>query len=373
MLLLFWLAACAQLFSWYKFHQLAFPVEEPELPPGSSAFAPVSVIICFHNEEGMLADCLTAALQQRYPGEFEVVAVDDHSTDGSAAIAQRLAAAHAGQLRLVQPGPTRPGKKDALTFGIQQARFAHLLLTDADCQPASDEWLLRMTAPLRAGAEVVLGVSPYQLGQGRWVDHFQHYEAYYVALKYLTFARAQQPYMGVGRNLAYHKHFFLRAGGFAAHADLPGGDDDLLVGHHALPENTVCVTHPAARTYSQPSGSWSVFLRQRRRHQSVGFRYRPFHQLLLGGLALSHGLFFLLGFFLLFSSRWWLGLLLYGLRFLFVYGAFQRASFGGEAAGAREGVQQQSQSPWQVVLADAMLGPFYFYLAVVGLLPARGW
>lgn len=205
------------------------------------------------------------------------------------------------------------------------------------------------------------------------VDRFQRFEAYYVALKYLSFARAKLPYMGVGRNLAYQKSFFQRAGGFAAHADLPGGDDDLLVGNHALPEKTVGVTHPDARVYSRLSGSWPIFLRQRRRHQSVGFRYRLVHQLLLGGVALSHGLFFLLGFFLLFTTWWWLAFLLYFLRFVLVFSAFRRTGLRGANAGAEKDFKQQAIPAWEVAWADALVAPFYLYLALAGLLPAREW
>ncbi len=373
MLTVWLLSALLQFLFWGFFRSMAFPVREVDPPAAPESAAPVSVIVCFRNEEATLQNCLISILRQDYAGTFEVVAVDDNSTDQSAAIVRKLAEQSSGKLRLVEPGPTRPGKKDALTFGIRQARFEHLLLTDADCLPTSDRWLDLMTRPLRLGAEVVLGVSPYAYNGWRLVDRFQRFEATYVAIKYLSFARAGMPYMGVGRNLAYRKSFFLRAGGFAAHADLPGGDDDLLIGNHALPKKTVCVTLPAARVYSQLAGSWPAFLRQRRRHQSVGFRYRPVHQLLLTGVALSHGLFFLLGCWLLFSSWWLLALLAYVLRYLLVFSTFRRAGLRGANAGAKKDFQQQAVSRWSVAWGDALLAPFYLYLALAGLLPARSW
>lgn len=374
MLTVFLLAAVIQLLAWVYFWQYSFPAVPQKLLAGTGPYPPVSVIVCFRNEAEVIQNCLVTILRQEYPGEFELIAVDDNSTDESAAIVRNLIAeAPAGKLRLLRPGPTRPGKKDALTYGIEHAGYDHLLLTDADCLPCSTGWLMQMTRPLRSDAAVVLGVGQYAYNGWGLVDRFQRFEAFYVAIKYLGFARAGLPYMGVGRNLAYRKAFFLRAGGFAAHADLPGGDDDLLVGNNARAISTACVTHPAARTTSRLSGSWPVFLRQRQRHQSVGFRYRPVHQVLLGGLALSHGLFFLLGFCLLFSAWWKLALVAYALRFVFVFGAFRRAGLRGANAGAKKDFQERLISPWEVAFFDAGLGPFYLYLAVAGILPAKRW
>lgn len=374
MLALFLFAAAVQLFFWAMFSHYSFPAQDKDAPEETGPFSPVSVIVCFRNEEAMIHGCLVSILKQAYPADFEVIAVDDNSTDNSAAIVEKLITEFGSQLRLLQPGPTRPGKKDALTFGIHNAHHEHLLLTDADClTPPTSEWLMLMTAPLRAGAELVLGVGEYAYHGWRLVDDFQRIEAVYVAIKYLSFARLGMPYMGVGRNLAYQKSFFLRSGGFEKHADLPGGDDDLLVGGSAKKSSTVCVTHPRARTFSAVSGSWRVFLRQRMRHQSVGFRYRLVHQLALGLVALSHGLFFLLGFFLLFTSSWWIALLLYVIRFLPVLSTYRKSGLLGANAGAMGWDKAQGATDWMIPFFDAMLAPWYLFLAVAGWLPARRW
>jgi len=392
MLTIFFLSAVAQFFFWGVFGRYAFPVSKHTPPAERGPFPPVSVIVCFRNEEAVLHNCLVSILGQEYAGDFEVVAVDDNSTDNSATIVRKLAAGAGGQLRLLQPGPTRPGKKDALTFGVNNARYDHILLTDADCLTVSNHWLRLMSQPLRKGAEVVLGVGEYALNGNKTIDHFQRFEAFYVAIKYLSFARLGLPYMGVGRNLAYQKSFFQRSGGFAGHADLPGGDDDLLIGNNAEARSTVCVTHRSARTTSRLSGSWSVFSRQRMRHQSVGFRYRPVHQLALGLVALSHGLFFLLGLFLLFTPFRWLALIVYAFRLLLVVKSFRKAGLEGATpssgyassgphsalgegadAGAKKGFRARPEAVWVVAVFDAVLAPWYLFLAVVGMLPARRW
>ena len=309
------------------------------------------MIVCFRNEAPRLTTCLQAILQQRYAGPFEVLAVDDNSGDGSAELVRQLQRKFSAErLRLLSPPPTRPGKKDALTFGIQAARYERLLLTDADCRPASELWLREMTLPLNHH-QVVLGVGDYYAPAG-WPARLQAFEARYVALKYLAFARSGYPYMGVGRNLAYRKDFFRAAGGFAQHADLPGGDDDILISQHAPATATTTVTAAKARTLSVPQPSWRSFLRQRARHQSAGAFYRPQHQLALGCVALTHGLFYLLGLYLLFSSWWPLLWLIYGFRMLLVMRAHRQLSLGTDLRWRW----------YELVVYDATVCFLYLYL-----------
>ncbi|MEM9260786.1 MAG: glycosyltransferase, partial [Bacteroidota bacterium] len=286
------------------------------------------------------------------------------------------------RVRLLEPGPTRSGKKDALAYGIEQARFDFLLLTDADCVPASAEWVLRMITPLKNGAEVALGVSPFFSRQDHAVlGNWQRFEAAYISLKYLGFARRGLPYMGVGRNLAYRRSFFERAGGFTAHAELPSGDDDLLIGAAAKSVATARVTHPAAWVYTHSQASWRDYFRQRSRHQTTGSYYRKEYQLLLGGLALSHGLFFLLGSCLLLTAYWWVVLLAYLPRWVLVLRAFLSSflaevpiAHSGAAAGAMTGNKRQLSVAIFVTIFDVLLGPMYLFLAVSTLQsPKNAW
>ncbi|MEM6768980.1 MAG: hypothetical protein AAF597_00220, partial [Bacteroidota bacterium] len=256
-----------------------------------------------------------------------------------------------------------------------------LLLLDADCVPASSHWLWYMTEPLRQGQELVLGVSPLLPDKdGGLLAYWQWLESVYVSLKYLGFAYRKRPYMGVGRNLAYTKSFYRRAGGFVDHADLPGGDDDLLVAGSADPERTTRMVHPAAWTHSKGQPDWRRYFRQRGRHQSTGVRYPKHIAWLLGGIALSHGLFYLLGFYLLMTPVWWLATVAYGLRFFLLLLAYRRpllaydpAVYGGADAGAVQGLGSWVRAISMVIAGDALLGPMYLYLALSGLLPRRDW
>ncbi len=93
----------------------------------------LSIIVPARNEERQIATCIESLLAQSYP-HFEVIAVDDRSTDGTARILEGIAEKNL-RLRVVR-GAVLPGgwvgKPWALSQGMRQARGAWLLFTDAD-------------------------------------------------------------------------------------------------------------------------------------------------------------------------------------------------------------------------------------------------
>lgn len=262
--------------------------------PQTANCPPSTVIICARNEAENLRRNLPAVLAQQFPGEFEVLVVDDASTDATAEVLNDFQQKHP-QLRVIQRvDKKRPGKKDALAAGIAAARFENIVVTDADCRPASPRWLAKMTAPLDVpGCEIVLGYGPYQpTPTPNFLNQWIRFEAAWAAVQYFAFAWAGQPYMGVGRNLAWKKSLFAAVGGFEAHADLPSGDDDLFVNAAARRDNTALALDPDTFVFSEGKTTWAAYFRQKMRHFSTGRRYRRWPRLVLGAAGLTHTLHF---------------------------------------------------------------------------------
>jgi len=143
-------------------------------------------------------------------------------------------------------------------------------------------------------------------------------------MQYFSFALAGRPYMGVGRNLAWHKSLFQRVGGFAAHAHVPSGDDDLLVNAAAHAGNTALCLAPEAFVYSDAESTWADWFRQKRRHLGAGKFYRREHQIALGLLTLTQVLHYFLLFVLLFSGFGTVSVILFVVRLTISAGFFKK-------------------------------------------------
>lgn len=115
----------------------------------------VSVIIPARNEALNIERCLTSVLATNYPA-VEVIVVDDHSTDGTGAIARRVAEADpSGRVRVLDALPLPPGwfgKQWACHSGARVARGSVLCFTDADTQHGSELLARSVNAQRERGA-----------------------------------------------------------------------------------------------------------------------------------------------------------------------------------------------------------------------------
>ena len=139
----FGLVTLIQLYYILKYYWiLAFKA----LPIASQAgLLPVSIIIAARNESENLQKYLDSILLQDYPN-FEVIVVNDCSYDLSTDLLKgyKERYAHLKVLELAEDERFKHGKKFALTLGIKSAQHEHLLFTDADCMPVSNQWLRNM-------------------------------------------------------------------------------------------------------------------------------------------------------------------------------------------------------------------------------------
>jgi cellulose synthase/poly-beta-1,6-N-acetylglucosamine synthase-like glycosyltransferase len=248
----------------------------------------ISVVICANNEYENLLELIPAVLKQNHP-KFELILVDDRSSDETYDYAIELQRSEKlfKLLRIDETPDHIQNKKYGITIGVKAAKYNHVLLTDADCMPSGDNWISEMSVGFKDdNTSFVLGYSQYETAHG-FLNHLIKYETILTAINYVGLALLGNPYMAVGRNLAYTKSVFLKNKGFGRHQAVVGGDDDLFVNQHATRKNTCIVLSPDATVYSIPKTSFGAFLRQKTRHLSVGKHYRMPDKLLLGLLTIS--------------------------------------------------------------------------------------
>lgn len=268
--------------------QNKFRVYKVKEAAANASEEPVSVIVCARNESENLSKFLPEILNQDYP-LYEVIVVNDCSVDDSEDVLRVFQSRYSNLkvLKLTEHPRFKTGKKFALTLGIKAASNQNLLLTDADCLPASKEWISLMTRHYtNEQTRIVLGYSPYQKTKGI-LNALIRYETFQTALNYFSFALNGMPYMGVGRNLSYKKPLFFEGKGFAAHMHIPSGDDDLFVNQNATEANTVIEVSPASHVWSEPKQSWASFWKQKTRHMGASKMYKSNHKLNLSLQAIS--------------------------------------------------------------------------------------
>ncbi len=161
-----WIAAASLLaWLWLLSCQGMFWRTDVTLPPRAEppVWPAVAVVVPARDEAALLPVSLASLLAQEYPGRAEVFLVDDGSTDGTGAVARRLAAERGGlPLTVTSPGEPPPGwtgKLWAVRHGIGEAAGAldaeYLLLTDADIAHAPDSLRELVACAVGSGYDVV--------------------------------------------------------------------------------------------------------------------------------------------------------------------------------------------------------------------------
>jgi len=281
---------------------------------------PVSVIVCAKNEAKNLSVLAPLLLKQNY-SNFELVLINDRSTDNTLDVIKEIAAKDS-RIKIVDIEENEQfwgSKKYALTLGIKAAKNEHLLFTDADCIPNSDNWINTMTRSFDENKHVILGYGAYKKEKG-FLNKLIRYETLLTALQYFSYAKLGVPYMGVGRNLAYTKEAFFSVNGFINHMNIRSGDDDLFINEVATKKNTAICIDAEGFTKSNPKKTFKEWLLQKRRHINTAAHYKNSHKFLLGLFYFSQILFWILTITLsALAIKPLIVLPLIGLRFILFY------------------------------------------------------
>ena len=277
---------------------------------------PVSVLVCAKNEAENLKEHIPLWLDQAYD-DFELVLINDASSDDTLDVMEQFAETDPRIAVVdVESNETFWGsKKYALTLGIKKVKHKRLLFTDADCKPASKHWIEQMVSQMDEQKQIILGYGAYKKEPGL-LNAIIRFETLLTATQYFSYAMAGNPYMGVGRNIAYTSNIFFEKGGFTSHMNVQSGDDDLFVNKAATASNTALQFHPESFTYSIPKKTFRDWLLQKKRHTTTANFYKPKHKLLLSAFYIFNLAFWIIAAIGCFSSYWKYVVLLMAFRFL---------------------------------------------------------
>jgi glycosyltransferase involved in cell wall biosynthesis len=236
-----------------------------------------SIVIPVRNEAQHLGLLLSDLQGQSFPGDrFEIIVVDDHSTDQTKELVQSQTAGNPA-IRLLELGEGEYGKKSAIRKGVSAARHEVIVSTDGDCRVPS-EWLGRMMGAL--GGEGIRMVSgPVMISPDKTGFHaMQSLEFFSLTGVTAGSAGWGSPILCNAANLAYRREDFFR---FLESGD-PGtasGDDMFLMLwlKKKYPGSIRHITSAGAVIRTYPAGSPMAFFMQRLRWASKNRFYQDLH------------------------------------------------------------------------------------------------
>jgi cellulose synthase/poly-beta-1,6-N-acetylglucosamine synthase-like glycosyltransferase len=265
--------------SWLEIPE--FKPQTTNLPTGQAGYKPqshISVIVPARNEEEHIAACLNSICNQTYPKElFEVLVVDDHSTDKTAALVNNFAGKNIKLISLkdfIPAGEINSYKKKAIEVAIAHSTGELIVTTDADCI-VQQNWLQTIAAfyqqhqPQFIAAPVAINCS------NKFIEFFQGLD--FMTLQGITGASVHKKIHSMcnGANLAYTKKAYTEAGGFTGIDNIASGDDMLLMHkiYKLYPDKVMFLKSKEAIVLTAPVNSIKDFFNQRIRWASKADKY----------------------------------------------------------------------------------------------------
>ncbi|MES2430150.1 MAG: glycosyltransferase [Bacteroidota bacterium] len=235
----------------------------------------ISVIIPARNEQQNIKVCLDSISAQSYPAAlFEIIVVDDFSTDDTAKIILQYQNVQLLQLQNFVPDKINSYKKKAIEIAIQHATGELIVTTDADCI-VPQNWLKTIAAFYEEHQPAFIAM-PVLIDSGnKFIEIFQALD--FMTLQGITGAAVNKKFHSMcnGANLAYTKQAFIEVDGFKNIDNIASGDDMLLMHKIALryPDKVKFLKSKDVIVKTNPVENVKEFINQRIRWASKADKY----------------------------------------------------------------------------------------------------
>ena len=235
----------------------------------------VSVIIPFRNEEDNILKNLKSIEAQNYPVEkYEVIYVDDSSSDNSSDILQSsIKNQNIRVLSLPADFENIGRKKRAVNFGIENSQGEIIVATDADCfHPA--EWLMNLLSAIDENTGFVSGPVEFIDDKSIFAE-LQQIEFAGLILTGAALIEMKNPVICNAANIAYRKNIFKNLNGFQENLHISSGDDGFLMQkiHKDGKYRVKFCLNKEAVVKTKSADSLSLFYQQRKRWASKSIFY----------------------------------------------------------------------------------------------------
>jgi biofilm PGA synthesis N-glycosyltransferase PgaC len=263
----------------------------------------VTVLVPARNEERNIGALLRALHAQQYPASrLEIIVIDDHSEDQTAAIVNTFKGITLLRLHATE---INSYKKKALEEGVSHAKGELIICTDADCIPGP-RWIEQLVSAYQKKQAAFIAAPVILHHQQNWLGYLQALD--FMVLQGITGAGLHRGnlLMSNGANMAYPKAVFTAVNGYSGTDHIASGDDFFLLHKIAdlYPSRIVYLKSKDAIVTTAAQATWSSFLQQRIRWASKSTHYKKKRLQQVLSLVWSYNLvLLLLGIYGIFDSR----------------------------------------------------------------------
>lgn len=237
----------------------------------------ITVIVPARNEAENITACLDSVCNQTYPSTFfEVLVVDDHSTDNTAGIVKLYEGKNVKLISLKDfvQDDLNSYKKKAIEIALAQSTGELIVCTDADCI-AGPGWLQTIATFYEQYQPQFIAAPVSINSSNRFIEIFQSLD--FMTLQGITGASVYKKIHSMcnGANLAYTKKAFAAVGGFTGIDNIASGDDMLLMHkiYKQWPDKVMFLKSRNAIVQTTPVKSIGEFFNQRIRWASKADKY----------------------------------------------------------------------------------------------------
>jgi cellulose synthase/poly-beta-1,6-N-acetylglucosamine synthase-like glycosyltransferase len=240
----------------------------------------VSVIVAARNEEKTIGPLLECLSQQTYT-HYEIIIINDRSTDNTATIIADIQKKNPviKRIDITTVPDDMPAKKNALRAGIEASKGDILCFTDADCLPPP-AWVQELVQQFELEVGLVAGYSPYTIPAEKAAMNGILRKMFFKFIGYEEFRAAiwssgaigwNLGWLCTGRNLAYRRKVYDEVGGFEKIKQSISGDDDLFLQLVRKQTNWDIRYMKTRESFvpTLPPVDFMAFVEQRKRHFSA--------------------------------------------------------------------------------------------------------
>ena len=246
----------------------------------------VSVLVPVRNEEKHIANLLQDLIAQNYPITlFNIIVIDDHSTDQTAAIVRSFSNSNLRLLNLTLEKPINSYKKRAIATAIAECDAELIITTDGDCRMGPD-WIASIVSMYEQEHCQLISSPVAYHHEKNLAEKIQTVEFELLIAAGAACIQNKFPNTCNGANLAYTRSAFYAVGGFKGIDELASGDDELLLHkmHKQFPDGLRFLKESRAIVYTEAKGTLRAFFQQRKRWASKSVKYADKRMVLLVSL-----------------------------------------------------------------------------------------